>query len=215
MRYFINVWLEGISPLVPFLVLVFNMKKVKSRKDLHLLLLIYSTLLVFCVLASVLSNEFNNIWVYNLICISSFLTISFYFFHILKTRLRRGIVKLLIPLFTIFFIVNTFLLGYNSLFNSYSFASLSIIISTFCILYYTEKLTLMEEDRLQDSYTFWVVTSFFTYYLGSFFIFLTYQQLSSRGRIIGTLWGLHNIIFFISCSISAFGLWRQFRLKSI
>ena len=69
----------------------------------------------------------------------------------------------------------------------------------------------------------WVFISFLFYYAGSFFIFLTYKILTQKGintnlleerKSLGTLWGIHNIIYFISCLIATFGLlWKKFQAR--
>jgi len=216
MKEFINNFLEPLSPLLPLLLFLFNFRKARATVDLRLLFFVYLVLFILNLMAAVYAYfDTTNIWIYDLICITAFITISFYLISILRSETRRKIIYFFLPVYIAFFLGYTYVLGYNSLFNSISFAALSLLISTYCVLFFIEKLTRMEEERLQDSYSFWVVTSFFIYYLGSFFIFLTFKNLSSKGASIGILWGLHNIIYFISCSIAAFGLWKQFQMKFI
>jgi hypothetical protein len=216
MKEFINNFLEPLSPLLPLLLFLFNFRKARATVDLRLLFFVYLVLFILNLMAAIYAYfDTTNIWIYDLICITAFITISFYLISILRSETRRKIIYFFLPVYIAFFLSYTYVLGYNSLFNSISFAALSLLISTYCVLFFVEKLTRMEEEHLQDSYSFWVVTSFFVYYLGSFFIFLTFKHLSSQGASIGILWGLHNIIYFISCSIAAYGLWKQFQMKFI
>jgi hypothetical protein len=216
MKEFINNFLEPLSPLLPLLLFLFNFRKARATVDLRLLFFVYLVLFILNLMAAIYAYfDTTNIWIYDLICITAFITISFYLISILRSETRRKIIYFFLPVYIAFFLGYTYVLGYNSLFNSISFAALSLLISTYCVLFFVEKLTRMEEEHLQDSYSFWVVTSFFVYYLGSFFIFLTFKHLSSQGASIGILWGLHNIIYFISCSIAAYGLWKQFQMKFI
>jgi hypothetical protein len=76
------------------------------------------------------------------------------------------------------------------------------------------------------NFDFWFVSSQFFYYLGSFFIFLTYGYLTkklisspeySKQNIfyIRQLWVAHNVLLFLSALVIAGSLlWISFRRKS-
>jgi hypothetical protein len=214
MRYFVNNYLEMVSPMVPLLLLILNLKKVSASKTLRLLLLVIGSLFFLNSLAVWYSIfHWRNIWIYDLTCLTSFVTISLFMIHILRSELTKRILSFILPVYITFFLCYTYLLQKAALFNSTSFAILSVLISSYCVLYFIQKINDTDEAKLSDDFLFWVCTGFFVYYLGSFFIFISYKYLTIQGKRIGILWGLHNIIYFIGCSITALGLWKHFQKK--
>jgi hypothetical protein len=205
-----------VSPILPFLLLTLNIKKVSASKTLRLLFLVIASLFFLNTLAVGYSIfHWRNIWIYDLNCLVSFVTISLFMIHVLQSPTTKRILTWVVPLYVLFFIGYTYILRKDALFNSISFAILALLVSTYCVLYFLQKINTTEEEQLTDDYIFWVCTGFFVYYLGSFFIFISFKYLTVQGRSIGILWGLHNIIYFIGCSIIAFGLWRHFQKKRL
>lgn len=227
MNEFIYNFLEPLGPFIPLLVLLFNLKRVRALFEMLLLFILYAGLFALELIASfyALYDKPNNLY-YNCISIFSFLIISYYFYTILNSkRWKRSIKIIITPAYIIFFCIYTFFLKKDSFFNSYSFALLSIVFIIYSFYFYWERFTIMEYERIQDDYRFWIVSSFFIYYIGSFFIFLSLEYLTSTSvskltqsemKYIGVIWGIHNVIYFISCSLSAYGLiWKKFRTKFI
>lgn len=223
-EFFYN-FLEPISPLFPLIVIVINFRKARATPELLLLFILYFGLFILQMSASVfaLFDRPNNIF-YSLISIFSFIFISLFFHRIIFSNLAKKLILLVvIPACSFLFIGYTVFSKRDLLFNSVCFATFSIVIIIYCFIYIREKFNLMEYEKISDDYRFWVTASFLVYYIGSFFIFLTFQYLTQSGlarlttkqiKAIGMLWGLHNFIYFISCLLSAYGLrWKKFPQK--
>lgn len=216
MSEFINNFLEAFSPLVPLIFLLIYFNQVKRSKEFILLFVVYFLFFLLNSVATIYAYyDTENIWVYDLVGLTSFISISFYMALLMKTGKYKKIIYFILPVFSSFYLGYTYILGNSSIFNSIGYALLAVIISIFCILYFMECISLADERKLSEIYSFWVVTSFFVYYLGSFFIFITYKAMTANGINTGLLWGLHNIIYFISCCIAAFGIWKHFQKNFI
>lgn len=214
-----------MSPLIPLLVIIFyyfrNRSKVTNILFLHFL--ISFLLCLWIVILSYYHRQ--NIDVYTVSCLTSFYTLSIYFFVILKLRANKNLVKAASVIFTIFYIINISFWEDSTAFNSIGFAAESIFILIFSFTYFRERLLMLDLGTIHSATNLWVVIGFFFYYAGSFFIFLTYKILTQKGittnlleerKSLGTLWGLHNIIYFISCLIASVGLlWKKFRTRYI
>jgi len=60
---------------------------------------------------------------------------------------------------------------------------------------------------LTASSLFWVIIGVFTYYTGSFFIFISYKYLIvQEASVIGILWRFHNVLLTIFCFYTIYGL---------
>lgn len=209
----VNNFLEPLSPLLPLVLLLVQFNKVSAMRELRLLLFIYTLLFILNATAALLAFlDKTNIWIYDLGGITTFLSISFYMAILLKTDRFQKIIYFFIPVFTTFYLGYTYMLNDSSIFNSLGYAVLAVLISIYCVFYFLECIR-FETRKLTDIYSFWVVTSFFIYFMGSFFIFITYKTMTSHGIQTGMLWGLHNIVYFVSCCIAAFGIWKLFQKK--
>lgn len=204
----INNFLEPLSPVIPLVLLLFYFRRVAGIPELRMLLILYGSLFLLNGTAAMLAYyDTVNIWVYDLTGITAFVLIFLYFTYVFKKKVLKKSVYILLPVFFVFYMGYTYLLTDNRIFNSLGFALIAILISCYCILFYVESIQ-KEERNLTGVYSFWIITSFFIYYLGSFFIFLSYKAMTAQGIKTGILWGLHNIIYFVSCCIAAYGIWK-------
>lgn len=225
MRQFINNYLEALSPLITLFVIIFTylQKKAKVTNALFFHFLLSSLFCLWIVILSYYHKE--NIYLYTISCIVSFFTLTLYFFVILTLKKNKTAIIILSIIYIVFYFVNILFWEDNTAFNSIGFATESIFILIFSFIYFRERLLLLDLGTNYSTSTLLVVLSFFFYYAGSFFIFLTYKLLTQKGintnileerKSIGTLWGIHNIIYFISCLIASVGiLWKKFQTKYI
>jgi hypothetical protein len=218
-------FLEPISSLLPLLVLLFYIKKAKASKELLLLFSLYGGLFTLYLTSSFFAYfDIPNNFLYNIVILFSFTLLSIYFCLIMKSRrVKIAIAAIIMPVFISLFCIYTFFLKKDTLFNSVGYTVMSIVIIIYSFLFIWEKFSLLEFENIYDDYRFWVIASFMLYYISSFFIFLSYHYLTSKGlkslsqeqiKNIGVLWGLHNIFYFISCLTVSYGLkWKGFRAK--
>lgn len=93
-------------------------------------------------------------------------------------------------------------------YNSALSAIASLVITIFCLVYFYWKL--VSDTRmtgLTENSFFWIIIGIFTYYTGSFFIFISYKYLIVQETgAVGILWRFHNILLTVFCIYTMYGL---------
>jgi hypothetical protein len=153
------------------------------------------------------SIKWNNYSVYALNIVLSFGIISTLFY-----RLNIPLIKKLVPavsiLFTICavfsFVAGAGIYSYNSVVSALA----SFMITAYCLIFFYWRLVKDTKlSGLTDSSLFWVIIGLFTYYTGSFFIFISYNFLISKVVYsIGILWRFHNVLLTIFCIYTIYAL---------
>lgn len=225
MRAFLNSYLETISPLCPLIILLIGFKNNMS-KDTRILFVLYSLSAFICIIIAVLSYlHLPNIIFYTTLVIVQFFTISFFFINIIKDKKKVRLIIRIMLFYLLFLPFNFTFLETSAVYTSISTAAAALLVILFCFIYFRERLIFIDMEDILVKRNFFIVVSFFLYYAGAFFIFLTYKTITiesinytdlSARKSIGTLWGIHNIIYFLSCLMASFGLlWYTFRIKHI
>jgi hypothetical protein len=150
----------------------------------------------------------SNIIVYKINCITSFVILSLFFAAKWKPSIKK---KQLFILRVTTLLVSALLLiilrqeedtGFNS--TSYSLASL--VLCTYCIIYYTSKLEKPDTEKITTLRSFWFITGIFTYYAGCFFIFVSYKLLTINETMgAPSVWLVHNMVFALMCTLFIIG----------
>lgn len=150
-------------------------------------------------LATVLSIfHTNNYIVYISNTFLSFLVL-FYLFTKYLVPVKKPVAVLTISLF--FFL--TAILLYQgdgvSTYNSIGSALASLLIVALCLYFFYSKLiNSSPEVSIPATAIFWSVIGIFTYFAGSFFIFITYKyMIANEVNTVGTLWRFHNLLLVI------------------
>ncbi len=199
MLFLIPKALDVISPL---LLLVFAILVNRSRPGRDYMIWFIAAQAGLNTIAYVLDQILlkSNLPLYHLNCLVSFLILSAYFSTILHFRKARFMLSVVLALYLVFFFINLMLWENIWSFNSNSFSIASLILVTYCFLFYLEKLIHPATTNMAESRDFWYVTGIFTYYAGSFVIFATYRKFTQLNvQHLGVLWQAHNIIFLILC----------------
>lgn len=148
-----------------------------------------------------------NYSVYAANIIVSFFILSMMFYKLINKKTDRMIIAA-----SVFFMVCTVVSisrgdGINT-YNSILSAVASFIITAYCLIFFYWKL--VNADRitgLTELALFWVIIGLFTYYTGSFFIFISYKYLIvQESNVIGILWRFHNLLLAIFCIYTIYGL---------
>ena len=84
----------------------------------------------------------------------------------------------------------------------------SFVITAYCLIFFYWRLVKDTKlSGLTESSFFWVIIGLFTYYTGSFFIFISYNYLIAKEfDAIGILWRFHNVLLTIFCIYTIYGL---------
>lgn len=197
------------APLLALL--VFTRVLAQDRLAKELLYIFYFICIQFItnVTATILEKmHTTNYSVYLLNIILSFLVLSILFYELGIPLIRKifPFTSLLFLCFATYSIANgDGIETYNSMIS----ASASFIITAYCLIFFYWRLV---KDKyysggLTDSAFFWSAIGVFTYYTGSFFIFISYKYLIVReAEVIGILWRFHNLLLTIFCIYSIYGL---------
>lgn len=149
----------------------------------------------------------DNIWIYNLFYLITIISISYYFYKILKTSFKRNIVAILLVLNIIIFLIYDVLSGkFFKEYNEYVFAVCFISIVVYAFLFYDHLLRNVTETNILYSFEFWLVSGYLFYFLGSFILILFYKAATIPER--GKIWALQNEILFLSSIIILIGTIR-------
>jgi hypothetical protein len=160
------------------------------------------------------SGNSSTTYFYNLIYIISSLFLSYYFYLLFESRLKK-IISVLAGLTTlIYYSLHTDALYFDSM--GYVILSTGVVILIFLYLHHI--LMHVSEKPLSQNFDFWYLCIQFTYHLGSFGIFLSYNYFTHRyfdekmnntniGSILTYLWIVHNLLLFAGSIVALIGAW--------
>jgi hypothetical protein len=220
-NYFIANLLEPISYGICFFFFIFYTRHERDIK--WRILLAYYFLATLLMWRSIYST--TNLEIYNLLCLITFVCLGGYFYYTYHSLLKKRLVIILGILHAGYYVVGNFYYA-PKVFDSagYVFLSFSIVVLSF--MYLHQMLNNVTEEPLSLNFNVWFVSSQLIYYLGSFFVFLTYGYLTQKlltsnlysieNRIyLSRLWYTHNVLLFlISVIISAGILWTHYHRRS-
>ena len=147
-----------------------------------------------------------NYTLYAVNIILSFIILSFLFYRVIDT-MHKFIAGAAI-LFTIIAISSVANGDGIDTYNSVLAAVASFLITCYCLIFFYKKLVSNNtRSGLTESSLFWIIIGVFTYYTGSFFIFISYKYLMvQEANVIGILWRFHNVLLAIFCIYTIYGL---------
>lgn len=201
--------LNYIDVGAPLVTLFFFIKPFKelSRELLYIFVFVcmqFLSNLAASVLASLIIANYS---VYAANIILSFILLSIMFYNLISKTMNRFIL-LAATAFTVIAIISIINGEGINTYNSVVSAVASFIITAYCLIYFYWKL--VSDGRmtgLTTSSLFWVIIGIFTYYTGSFFIFISYKYLIvQEASVIGILWRFHNVLLTIFCFYTIYGL---------
>lgn len=161
----------------------------------------------------------DNNWLYTINYLLSAFVFAYYFTGILSKKNNKIIIFLLFGITILTFLYTTIVFP-KSYFNSIGAAGffLATVISSF--IFYRELLSRPSEKNILLNFDIWLISGYILYFLGSFFIILTYDYFSNRFNyeqelILGNLWAVQNCLFFIASIITLSShLWIAYRNRS-
>ncbi len=202
--------LNYIDVGAPLLTLLFFIKPLKKLSRELLYIFAFVCIQFVCNLtASILDTGFKvtNYPVYAANIVLSFMVLSMMFYYVFNDKIRRLIIlaSVLFAACTVFSIGRgDGIYSYNSIVSALA----GFIITAYSLIFFYWKLV---SDKRMTGLTngtfFWVVIGLFTYYTGSFFIFISYNYLIVSGEgVVGILWRFHNLLLAVFCFYTIYGL---------
>jgi len=202
----IFVYLDTVSPILLFLFSLKQSKEVWRRDFILWFILIQAFLNTIAIIYDQVLLE-NNLFIYHINCIASFIVLSFFFKATFKQEKISDYTKPLILIFFVFYFIDLVWGDGIGSFNSNTYGFASFILVGYCLIYYLKKLLNPVTTNIAYTRSFWYVTGIFTYFSGSFVIFLSYNYLTALEiEKLHLLWMLHNFIFLIMCIYIFIGL---------
>lgn len=224
MRIIISNLIEPLSYFINLFIFISSYKFLKLPKT-KVLILFYALAGSAMAYATFLGTKnLTNTYVYNYMLLPfSILLLPLFFQKIINNSKKRFFIQLLTYINLSVFIAKIILPKQNNFFDSTGFALLGLSIVICCYLYFNQKINEITEEPIYNELDFWIVSSFFILYSGSFLIFLTYYYLTNRiylnnnmnDRILITLlWGIPNILALAGSLFTLTGyLWVRYHRK--
>lgn len=149
----------------------------------------------------------QNYTAYAVNIIFSFAILSLLFYD-LRIPLIRKIVPPASAIFALVAIVSLVRGDGIATYNSIISALASFIITAYSLIFFYWRLVRdTRHSGLTEHAFFWITIGIFTYYTGSFFIFISYKYLIDRDfDSVGILWRFHNVLLTIFCIYTIYGV---------
>ena len=205
---FITNYLEPVAFLVYVIALFIHYRNNKTI-DIKLLLIFYlmATVLLLSASLEVKFIDDNNIWMYDLAALCTSIFLGLYFYRLFQASLKQKTVILLTAIYLVYVIIRELTLEGVRLFDSIGYSLISASIAVYVFMYYGQVLRNVTTKNILKEFNFWLASGFLFYYVGCFFIFVSYyyftlkylaDQTKEISNLLTALWGVHNVLLFIS-----------------
>ena len=227
MKLFTSYILEAISYFLYFIVLLI-WSKADKRWIIKVLVGFY--FISFILISKTFLYKFYksidrapNIDLYSLLCVLSGFVLGAYFHKILKGKSQKFIVFLFCAINGFYYLLNNVINEGLAVFDSLAFVTLSFSITVLSFMYIYQLMLNVDETPLSMRFDFWFTISQMVYFISAFAIFLTYGYLTkelfdsgqTRSDPLMYLWGIHNVLLFLSSLLTAGGvIWIFYRRRS-
>jgi hypothetical protein len=224
-RFLIAHYLEAIAYVVFLISLA-----IRFKQDRRGVIKILSGYYLICALLIIRATTYaggakgSNIFLYNLMCLLSSFSLGAYFFNVLSGKASKALVLLTCLLSSAYYLFANVVQEGLQFFDSLAYVLLATSIVVLCLFYVVQLLSNVNEEPLSLNFDFWFVASQLIYFIGAFIIFLSFGYLTKKisvdsnsvsiNRTLTWLWGLHNVLLFLSSLLTAGGtLWILSRKK--
>jgi hypothetical protein len=224
LRDLLSFALEPIAYFISSSFIFFHSRKHKQIK-VKVLYVYHFLATLLMVNANLDIGRTNNIEIHNILCLITFVSLGLYFYYSLTAPWKKKLVVVFALIGAGHYIITKFLNPSPVMFDSLGQVILSISVLIMVFLFMHQILTNVTEEPLSLNFDFWFVSAQLMYYLAAFFIFLTFQYLTKKvidnnysvedRKLLTELWGVHNVILFLSSIIIATSVvWIYYRKKS-
>lgn len=214
-RYLFSFLLEPIGHII--YLIVFGYILAKGDRAFGYRVLCAHYLITSALLIKALLVTDNNIYIYNMLFVFTSLAYAYYFFSSTTSTVRRMVAVGAGSITLLYFLANQTILPPELAFDStgYVLASAGIVVSIF--FYFRDILKNVSDEPISHNFDFWFICAQLIYHLGNFGIFLSFNYLTHKilpaehysndnRDMLTYLWGLHNVLLFVSAVVTAIGL---------
>lgn len=205
----IGTYLDIVAPLAALAFALFK-REVWLREYFYIVLFLMVEVLLngWGKFLMVYFPKASNIYVYKINCIASFVILSLFFSAKWKPSINKNQLTILRATTLLVAVALLFIVRKEetTLFNSSSYSLVSLVLCTYCIIYYMSKLEKPDTEKITTLRSFWFITGIFTYYAGCFFIFVSYRVLTINEKMDApAVWMVHNMVFALMCALFLIG----------
>jgi len=179
-------------------------------------LILVSVALANEVLATYLRFQgINNLWVFHL-----FVPVSFFFMmriyrEALKESYPKGLFTLILILFLIFCVINSFFIQSITVFNSNAISLSWVVYIIFSVLFFYQLLKSPASEGLERNPMFWLNTGVLIYYSSTLILFLLVNFLIPEDpKLYASLLGLNILFNIINNIFYSVVLWKTPQLSA-
>lgn len=223
---FINNYLEPTGYFIYFIALWLYARRYHEIHITALLAYCFLTFVVMLAASIMVKHSANaNIWLYNIHAFLTIVFLGYYFRRLFLSRVKTRVVTVLCSLIVLYLLVKNIVLQDYQLFDSMGYSLVSAAIVFFVLMYFHQLLNNVTDQNIFRNFNFWLASGYLIYFAGSFIIFLSYYYLttqilatytSQERELLTTLWGVHNMLLFVSAfSLLIGSLWLTYQKKSV
>lgn len=148
-----------------------------------------------------------NLWFFNIFTNLEFIFYFFIFFMALKNAKARSFIIFSIPVYLLLACINIFFIQGIFQFHTISYRLASVMIITFCYLYFRQLLSIEIAVNILRNPMFWICTGLLFFYSGFFIYFSAFDYIAySKSSYNLTLWRILsrtlNVILYSSFFIA-------------
>jgi len=200
--------------------LVFFLQYLNEHENNKRVLAIYYfviSIVIYYACRVALDYSDNNNWIYYIYYFSFAILMSYYFNQVLVGESVKKVNRYLL-IIVLGVLLFTDITSYP-FFNSIGDGIFFLFIAVNSLIYFKQLLVKVDQKNILLNFDFWLISGYLVYFLGSFFIILTYNYFTGRVTeaqkvMLADLWSIQNILLLISSIVSLFGfLWIRFQKK--
>ncbi|MCE3227890.1 MAG: hypothetical protein K0S32_2441 [Bacteroidetes bacterium] len=205
--YWILAKISALSCLIPFLIGLICIKKIKTLVWPVFILICFSVLtetLNYVTMKMEMKNEF----IYHIFTILEFSSIMFFYVMFLKPFVHKWIILGMIPLFLIVAYIDFRINGLDEM-NSFAVSIESIFLSVFSLISFFIVMQKMLYANILATSFFWINTGILLYFSGNFLLFLfsKYLYISKEANFEG-MYAIHSFVNISYNLLISIGFWK-------
>ena len=165
----------------------------------------------------------TNIWMYETVALLTAVFISHHFYRALQSARKKKVVIALLGIYLIYAVVRQLTIEGVRMFDSFGYSIISASIAVYVFMYFHQVLQKVTKVSILKYLNFLLASGYLVYFVGCFIIFVTYYYFTAlviktltkeQSALLTNLWGLHNVLLFISAVSFLIGsLWINSRKK--
>lgn len=197
-------YLDVISPVLALIVAWVSTAYVKrrwGRSDFSILFYLVLQITLNLTGNTLQSYRINNLYLYHLNCLFSFVIIATFFFQLFPAaKAYRKWILWTSGLFFVYFFVNLIFIQSYKTFPSGSYSLCAFLLTSYILIFFRTCLVRFSEHNIFQISEVWYSSALLVYFASSFFIFISYSYLSQFNvKSIPYLWKTHNVFMAFMC----------------